>query len=106
MASSIEFIDYVCEQISGVGEVRSKKMFGEYLIYVNEKPIVVVCNDTAFVKRVDCIESLMERSEVGFPYTGAKEHYVLDVDNRELCLKVVTELEKVTSKPKPKKKVK
>ena len=38
MATSEDFINYICEQISGVGEIRYKKMFGEYLVYVNEKP--------------------------------------------------------------------
>ena len=34
MATSIDYIDYVCEQIRGVGEIRYKKMFGEYMVYV------------------------------------------------------------------------
>ncbi len=103
MATSIEFIDYVMEQLSGIGELRYKKMFGEYMVYVNDKPIVIVCDDTAFVKKWDCIVDLMKNAEIGFPYERAKEHYVLDIDNRELCLKVVSEIEKVAVKPKKRK---
>lgn len=103
MATSIEFIDYVMEQLSGIGELRYKKMFGEYMVYVNDKPIVIVCDDTAFVKKWDCIADLMKNAEIGFPYEGAKEHYVLDIDNRELCLKVLSEIEKVAVKPKKRK---
>ena len=33
-----------------------------------------------------------------------KEHYILDVDNRELALAVISALEPVTAVPKPKKK--
>lgn len=40
MATTIYFIEYVCEQISSVGAVRYKKMFGEYMVYVNEKPVL------------------------------------------------------------------
>ena len=29
MATTQEYIEYVCEQITGVGEIRYKKMFGE-----------------------------------------------------------------------------
>ena len=36
MASTPEFVRYVCEQIAGAGAVRYRKMFGEYLIYVDE----------------------------------------------------------------------
>lgn len=104
MATTSEYIEYLCEQIKGVGDIRYKKMFGEYMVYVNEKPIIIVCDNTTFVKKLDCIEEAMKNAEVGFPYKGAKEHYVLDIDNPEFCKKILTELEKVTPVPKPKKK--
>lgn len=60
MATSEDFINYICEQINGVGEIRYKKMFGEYLVYVNEKPVITVCDNMAFVKKLDCISELVE----------------------------------------------
>ena len=104
MATSEDFINYICEQIKGVGEIRYKKMFGEYLIYVNEKPIITVCNNMAFVKKLDAISDLMDGAEIGFPYKGAKEHYILDIDNIELSRTVITKLEEVTPLPKKKNK--
>lgn len=104
MATSIDFINYVCEQINGVGEIRYRKMFGEYLIYVNEKPLITVCDNIAYIKKLDCIEELMQDTEIGFPYKGAKEHYILDIDNGELCRIVVSKVEQVTEVPKPRKK--
>ena len=103
MATSIDFMNYICDQINGVGEIRYRKMFGEYLIYVNEKPLIVVCDNTAFIKKIDCIKELMEGAETGFPYKGAKEHYILDIDNSDLSKTVVKEAEKVTPLPKKKK---
>lgn len=104
MATSEEFINYVCDQISGIGDIRYKKMFGEFMVYVNNKPVIIVCDNTAFVKKFECIEEKMKNVEVGFPYKGAKEHYVLDIDNSEFCKSVVIEIEKVTPLPKQKKK--
>ncbi len=104
MATSEDFINYICEQINGVGEIRYKKMFGEYLIYVNEKPIITVCDNIAFIKKLECIEELMQGSEIGFPYKGAKEHYILDIDNSELSKIVVSKVEEVTPLPKKKNK--
>lgn len=104
MATSLTFIEYVCEQLKGIGEIRYKKMFGEYMVYVNDKPVIIVCDDTAFVKKVNEIEAKMEGAETGTPYKGAKEHYILDIDNATFCKEVVTEIEKVTPIPKPKKK--
>jgi TfoX/Sxy family transcriptional regulator of competence genes len=103
MASDLEFVNFVVDQLDGTGLVTSKKMFGEYLIYVNQKPIVLVCDNTAFVKILDCVQPLLGNSEKGFPYEGAKEHYIADVDDRELLTAVVKELEKVTPIPKKKK---
>ena len=103
MATSESFIEYVCEQLNGVGEIRYKKMFGEYIVYVNDKPVITVCDDTAFVKQLDCIKEMMKDADIGYPYEGAKEHYVLDIDNSDFCKEIVTEVEKVTPLPKKKK---
>ena len=104
MATSLEFINYVCEQIKGIGEIKYKKMFGEFMVYVNDKPVIIVCDNTVFVKKLDCIEDMMKNAETGCPYKGAKEHYVLDIDNADFCKSVVSELEKVTPVPKQRKK--
>jgi Regulator of competence-specific genes len=104
MATGKDYIEYVCEQLNGVGAVRSRKMFGEYMVYVNDKPIFLVCDDTVYVKLHEALTELMKNSGRGTPYEGAKEHYILDVDNAELLKKVVEILEPLTPLPKPKKK--
>lgn len=76
------------------------------MVYINEKPILLVCDNTVFVKKLDCIADEMRSAETGFPYTGAKEHYVLDIEDTQLCKRVLLLLEKETPLPKPKKKVK
>ncbi|MDE7216090.1 MAG: TfoX/Sxy family protein [Clostridia bacterium] len=104
MATDKEFIEYVCEQIRETGEVTYKKMFGEYMAYVNAKPVLLVCDNTVYVKQVDAIQEFMQDAEKGIPYKGAKEHYILDIDDSELSENVVKALEKVTPLPKPRKK--
>jgi len=79
-------------------------MFGEYMVYVNDKPILLVCDNSVFVKILPCLDDLMVDAEKGFPYKGAKEHYILDIDNTELSKAVIAALETVTAIPKPKKK--
>lgn len=104
MATTNEYIEYVCEQIKGIGNIRYKKMFGEFMVYVNDKPVIIVCDNNAFVKKLDCVEEFMKEASTGYPYDGAKEHYILDIDNAEFCKAVVSEIEKVTKLPKPRKK--
>ena len=59
MATTEEFIHYVCENLKGIGQIRYKKMFGEYMVYLNDKPVIIVCNNTTFVKKLDCIKDKM-----------------------------------------------
>lgn len=104
MASSSDFVIYVCEQLTGVGDIRFRKMFGEYMVYLNDKPVILVCDDTVFVKMLPCLEELLAEHPTGLPYEGTKEHYVLDPDDAETLRKAATLAEKVTPLPKKRKK--
>jgi hypothetical protein len=101
MATTLDYIEYVTEKLSFAGDVRYKKMFGEYMVYVDGKPLVLVCDNTVFVKMLPCLDGLL--SETGYPYDGAKEHYALDFEDLELAEKVIRLLDEATPMPKPKK---
>jgi TfoX/Sxy family transcriptional regulator of competence genes len=107
MASDLSYVQYVADQIRTAGTVTYIKMFGEYLLYLNGKPVVMVCDNTAFIKMLDCVKPLMEQhgenTETGFPYAGAKEHYIVNVDDSEFLSAVAAVLEKNTPLPKKKK---
>ncbi|MGL4345669.1 MAG: TfoX/Sxy family protein [Cellulosilyticaceae bacterium] len=104
MATSVEYIEFVCEQLRGIGPLRYKKMFGEYMVYVNDKPVLLVCDDTVYVKKHPSLTEKMNQSESGVPYNGAKEHWILDVEDTPLSKEVIEILEAVTPIPKPRKK--
>lgn len=40
MATSADYLTFVLEQLPPLGGVRSRKMFGEYMVYFNEKPVL------------------------------------------------------------------
>jgi TfoX/Sxy family transcriptional regulator of competence genes len=103
MPSSPDFVEYVCEQISGTGDIRHKKMFGDYMVYVNDKPILLICDNTVFIKKLDCVAAEMKDAATGIPYPGAKPHYILDIDDAEFGRKIIRILEPVTPLPKPRK---
>ncbi|MDE5789172.1 MAG: hypothetical protein K2H78_02020 [Clostridia bacterium] len=103
MATDLSYIQFVCEQLRGE-QATYKKMFGEYMVYVEEKPVLLVCDNTVFVKQVKELEDIMQQADKGYPYDGAKEHYILDIEDTDLVEKVVGILKEVT--PVPKKRVK
>ncbi|MDE7335434.1 MAG: transcriptional regulator [Muribaculaceae bacterium] len=104
MACSSEFIEYVCDALKPLGEVRSRKMMGDYVIYVNDKCVITACDNLAFVKKLPCIAELMADAECGCPYPGAKEAYILDFANTRNALKVIATLWQALPYPKQKRK--
>jgi len=104
MATTLDYVGFVSEQLRGMGAVRYRKMFGEYMVYVNDKPILLVCDNTVFVKTVPELDGVLIGAERGRPYEGAREHYILDIENAELVRKVIAILEPLTSLPKSRKK--
>lgn len=100
MATSKEYIEFVCEQLDGIENVTYRKMFGEYMVYVNAKPLLTVCDNTVMVKKVPELADLMKDAPDGVPYEGAKVHYILDIENRELVRGVIAILDPITPLPK------
>lgn len=106
MASSEECIDFVCRQLQGAGDVMPRKMFGDWCIYVDGKPVLLVCDEICYVKMHPAVGPLMEDAETGCPYPGAKPHYILDIGHRTEALRVVRTLAEALPYPKPKKSAK
>ena len=100
MASSPEFTAYICDQVEGLGTVRARKMFGEYMVYCNDKPVVIVCDDRALVKPLPCLEALLQGWPMEPPYEGARPHYLLDPGDRETLREAVRLAEEVTPLPR------
>ncbi len=103
MATDPGFIEYLCDQLDGLGAVRSRKMFGEYMVYCNDKPVLIVCDDRPMVKMLPCLEPLLGQNPTEPPYEGAKPHYVLDPDDRETLRQAVRLAEEITPLPKKRK---
>lgn len=104
MSCSTEFIEGLCEMLSPLGEVRSRKMMGDYVIYLNEKCVITACDNIAFVKKLPCLTEILAGAECGASYPGAKEAYILDLTDNRKVLAAVETLWNNLPFPKPKKK--
>lgn len=74
------------------------------MAYRSGKALLLVCDNTVFVKKLPELAVLMEQAACGQPYEGAKEHYVLDLENTVMLERVLPVLEAATPLPKPRKK--
>lgn len=106
MATGLDFIEFVCDQVAALGDVSYKKMFGEYMVYHNARPIFLVCDNTVYVKQLPATADVFAAHDitpdVGTPYAGAKPHYVLDIENVDLSVDMARTLGRVLPMPKSK----
>lgn len=91
MASNIEFVEYVCEQISGAGNITYKKMFGDYGVYCNQKIIGLICDNQFFLKVTKSGRELLSEVIEAPAYKGAKPSFRIEsLDDREYLTEVVS----------------
>jgi len=106
MATTQSTIDYLLDQLSGVKNVRARKMFGEYALYCQEKVVGLVCDNELFVKITpEGKKYLGKNYQEGFAYKGAKASMYISGDLLE-DQKYICDLILITAKalPPPKKK--
>ena len=103
MASRLEYVQYVAEQLSAAGEITYKKMFGEYGLYCDGKLFANVSDDQLFVKITEAGCSLFPGLPEAPPYPGAKNCFLIeDVDDRDF----LTALTRTTCQALPEAKTK
>lgn len=91
MASNIEFVEYVCEQISGAGNITYKKMFGDYGVYCNQKIIGLICDNQFFLKKTKSGRDLLREVIEAPAYERAKPSFLIEsLDDREYLTQVVS----------------
>ena len=105
MASRLEFVEYVLEQLQGAGTITYRKMFGEYGIYCDGKFFATICNDQLFFKITEGGRKFWQELEEGIPYHGAKPHFLVEeLDDREKLAGLAPVTCQELPMPKPKKK--
>lgn len=105
MASDQKFVDFIIDQIQGAGTINSKKMFGEYGLYADQKIFALVCDNKLFIKPTEAGKQFIGNVVEAPPYPGAKPSFLIEeqLEDREW----ITELVRITAaalpEPKPKK---
>ncbi len=107
MATSAETIDYLLDQLRDLPGTRTRKMFGEYCLYLDDKPIAFVCDDELFVKPTTSGRDFIGDPEEAQAYPGSSLYFRLTQDlweDREFLVELLylTGDELPAAKPKPK----
>ena len=84
MATSKEYIQFILEQLSGLEEISSRSMMGEYIIYYKGKIAAYVCDNRLLVKPVKPAREYIPDGVYEPPYQGAKDMLLVEnVDSPE-----------------------
>ncbi|MBQ5399305.1 MAG: TfoX/Sxy family protein [Ruminococcus sp.] len=81
MASDKAYLDYVLGQLSLLGDIRSRAMMGEFIIYYRDKVAGGIYDNRFLVKQTKFAREFMPDAALEEPYEGAKP--MLLVDNIE-----------------------
>lgn len=104
MASKVEFVEFVTDQLQAAGTVTYRKMFGEYGLYCNGKMFAVICDDQLYIKITEAGQKLCPDLPEAPPYKGARNYFLVeDLENREWLTDLVAATCAQLPEPKPKK---
>lgn len=104
MASDLDTVTFICDQMREAGQVSSRKMFGEYTIYCDGKVVALVCDNQLFVKPTAAGLEVIGRPPDAPPYPGAKLHHLIeDLDDVEWLSRLVAATAADLPTPKPRK---
>ena len=59
MASDLDFVEFVADQIEDHCDVTYLKMFGEYALYSKGKVVALICDNQLFVKATEAGRSFI-----------------------------------------------
>ncbi len=108
MATKASTVEFITDQLIGVPDISTRKMFGEYALYCGKKVVALICDDTLFVKMTEPGKQFVGSSyKEGQAYPGAKVSLQIDdelIEDR----KWLSQLIEITEEhvPEPKKKAK
>ena len=78
MATTSDFIAYVVEQARLDDRLTTRRLFGEYAVYIDGKVVAFVCDNSLFLKYVDATAELTRALPAGQAYPGSKPYAVAD----------------------------
>ena len=89
MASSEEFVRYVCEQLADSGEITCRRMFGEYGLWCDGKFFATIEDGILCLKITDAGRAMLPDAEIVEPHEGARFLYVAELDDRAFLAELV-----------------
>ena len=93
MPSGKDYLDFILEQLSALGDITYRQMMGEYILYYQGKVFGGIYDNRFLVKITKSSAALLPNASKEQPYPGAKEMLpVDDLEDKELLVKLIKSL--------------
>ena len=93
MPSSKDYLDFILEQLSALGDITYRQMMGEYILYYKGKVFGGIYDNRFLVKITKSSAALLPNASKELPYEGAKEMLSVDeLEDKEFLAKLITSM--------------
>ncbi|NNG22320.1 TfoX/Sxy family protein [Telluria aromaticivorans] len=105
MSTDLSFVEYVAETARLGSRLTYKKLFGEYALYLDEKVVAFVCDNSVYIKPSQAVTTLAPDLPQGPPYPGAKDYPIADelLDDPDALRRLILDTAEQMPPPKAKK---
>ncbi len=101
MASDKGYLEYILEQLSGVGGITHRKMMGEFLLYSDGRLFGGIYDNRLLVKPTQSARRMMPDAPQELPYPGAKPMLLVEqVDDSAFLAALVSAMTDELPPPK------
>ena len=110
MASDLDFVEFVVDQMRDAGAITCRAMFGGHTVYCEGKVVALICDNQLFVKPTNAGKMLIGDVIEAPPYPGARQFFLIEeqLEDKEWLGQLIrlteTELPRPKPRPKPRKK--
>lgn len=105
MSTRPETIADLTDAFDTLPGLTTRKIFGEYALYLGTKVVALVCDDLLYIKPTQGALALIADPQMAPPYPGAKDHICLEgaLDDPDLAMAALRAVAEDLPEPKPKK---
>ena len=93
MPSTKDYLDFILEQLSALGDISYRLMMGEYILYYKGKVFGGIYDNRFLVKITKSSAAMLPTASKELPYEGGKEMLLVDeVENKDFLRELITSM--------------
>jgi TfoX/Sxy family transcriptional regulator of competence genes len=104
MATRAQTIEDFADALRELHGLSTRKMFGEYAVYLHGKVVALICDDLLYIKPTPGALAVVKDPTMAPPYPGAKDHICMAeaLDEPDLTIAALRAVAADLPEPKPK----